>query len=172
MCCSLPGRTFFLKHERLNACAFETPVRASRRSRNHEVTIRRRVVSNPQSSPSLDAFSGNSLCAVAGALRNHRQKIAPAEVRRKNMSGANDITVANQFCRIITGAVVCQGTQTSPKNRGELEDYYLAHSARADLCRRLGRTADACASYKRALSLVHQEPARRFLERRLSEISS
>jgi len=57
-------------------------------------------------------------------------------------------------------------------NRGELEDYYLAHSARADLCRRLGRTADACASYKRALSLVHQEPARRFLERRLSEISS
>jgi RNA polymerase sigma-70 factor (ECF subfamily) len=57
-------------------------------------------------------------------------------------------------------------------NRGELEDYYLAHSAHADLCRRLGRTADACTSYQRALSLVHQEPARRFLERRLSEISS
>jgi RNA polymerase sigma-70 factor (ECF subfamily) len=55
-------------------------------------------------------------------------------------------------------------------DRGELGDYYLAHSARADLCRRLGRAADAAASYKRALALVKQEPERRFLERRLREI--
>jgi RNA polymerase sigma-70 factor (ECF subfamily) len=54
--------------------------------------------------------------------------------------------------------------------RGELGDYELAHSARADLCRRLGRTADALASYERALSLTRQEPARRFLERRLAEL--
>ena len=52
--------------------------------------------------------------------------------------------------------------------RGELAEYYLAHSARADLCRRLGRTADAIASYERALSLTRQEPERRFLERRLA----
>jgi RNA polymerase sigma-70 factor (ECF subfamily) len=51
--------------------------------------------------------------------------------------------------------------------RGELEDYHLAHSARADLCRRLGRTAEARASYERALSLARQEPERRFLQRRL-----
>ncbi len=51
--------------------------------------------------------------------------------------------------------------------RGELEDYHLAHSARADLCRRLGRTAEARASYQRALALARQEPERRFLQRRL-----
>jgi RNA polymerase sigma-70 factor (ECF subfamily) len=56
--------------------------------------------------------------------------------------------------------------------RGELSDYYLAHSARADLCRRLGRTADARASYQRALALTRLEPERRFLERRLSELPS
>ncbi|HEX6133356.1 MAG TPA: RNA polymerase sigma factor [Longimicrobiales bacterium] len=54
--------------------------------------------------------------------------------------------------------------------RGDLADYHLAHSVRADLCRRLGRTAEARASYERALALVRQEPERRFLERRLSEL--
>jgi len=55
--------------------------------------------------------------------------------------------------------------------RGDLADYHLAHSARADLCRRLGRTADARASYERALALTRQEPERRFLERRLRELT-
>jgi RNA polymerase sigma-70 factor, ECF subfamily len=55
--------------------------------------------------------------------------------------------------------------------RGELSDYHLAHSARADLCRRLGRTADARTSYERALQLAKAEPARRFLERRLAELA-
>jgi RNA polymerase sigma-70 factor (ECF subfamily) len=54
--------------------------------------------------------------------------------------------------------------------RGDLENYHLAHAARADFCRRLGRTADARASYERALSLTRQEPERRFLARRLSEL--
>ncbi len=54
--------------------------------------------------------------------------------------------------------------------RGDLADYPLAHSARAELCRRLGRTADARASYARALALTRQEPQRRFLERRLAEL--
>jgi len=56
--------------------------------------------------------------------------------------------------------------------RGELAEYHLAHSARADLCRRLGRTADARESYERALGLTRQEPERRFLERRLRELSA
>jgi RNA polymerase sigma-70 factor (ECF subfamily) len=55
--------------------------------------------------------------------------------------------------------------------RGDLEDYYLAHAARADLCRRLGRTAETRASYAKALSLARQEPVRRFLERRLAELN-
>ncbi len=54
--------------------------------------------------------------------------------------------------------------------RGELADYHLAHSARADMCRRLGRINEAKASYARAIALVKQEPERRFLERRLREI--
>jgi RNA polymerase sigma-70 factor (ECF subfamily) len=55
---------------------------------------------------------------------------------------------------------------------GELSDYYLAHSARADLCRRLGETEGARSSYLRALELTRLEPERRFLERRLSELES
>ena len=56
-------------------------------------------------------------------------------------------------------------------DRGDLADYHLAHSARADLCRRLGKTEEARASYQRALSRARLEPERRFLERRLRELS-
>jgi RNA polymerase sigma-70 factor (ECF subfamily) len=54
---------------------------------------------------------------------------------------------------------------------GRLADYHLAHAARADLCRRLGRTAEARSAYERALSLTRQAPERRFLERRLRELA-
>ncbi len=53
---------------------------------------------------------------------------------------------------------------------GDLDDYHLAHAARADFCRRLGRTDDARHSYRRALDLARQEPERRFLEKRLAEL--
>ena len=56
-------------------------------------------------------------------------------------------------------------------SRGDLTNYHLAHSARADLCRRLGRTVEARNAYERALALTQQEPERRFLERRLAELS-
>jgi RNA polymerase sigma-70 factor (ECF subfamily) len=55
--------------------------------------------------------------------------------------------------------------------RGELAEYHLAHAARADLCRRLGRTAEARQSYERALALTQQEPEREFLRRRLAELA-
>jgi RNA polymerase sigma-70 factor (ECF subfamily) len=55
-------------------------------------------------------------------------------------------------------------------DRGELRDYHLAHSARADLLRRLGRTAEAHAAYERALALARQEPERRFLAKRMGEM--
>jgi len=54
--------------------------------------------------------------------------------------------------------------------RGDLADYYLAHAARADLCRRLGRTGEARAAYQRALGLTQQAPERRFLEQRLRDL--
>src|SRR6185436_10500047 len=56
--------------------------------------------------------------------------------------------------------------------RGDLKDYPLAHAARAELRRRLGRTADARAAYERALALTRPETERRFLERRLAELSA
>jgi RNA polymerase sigma-70 factor (ECF subfamily) len=54
--------------------------------------------------------------------------------------------------------------------RGALAHYHLAHAARADLCRRLGRTVEARESYERALALAKQEPERRFLHKRLREL--
>src|SRR6202041_2586502 len=53
---------------------------------------------------------------------------------------------------------------------GELENYYLAHSARADMCRRLGRTAEARSSYEKALALTQQEPERQFLQERIRQL--
>src|SRR3970282_413206 len=56
-------------------------------------------------------------------------------------------------------------------DRGELADYLPAHDARADLNRRLGRSTEAMRSYLRALELARQEPERRYLRRRIAEIS-
>ena len=55
--------------------------------------------------------------------------------------------------------------------RGELDDYPLLYSARADLCRRLGRIDEAIAAYGQALALTKQRPERHFLEKRLAELS-
>jgi RNA polymerase sigma-70 factor, ECF subfamily len=54
--------------------------------------------------------------------------------------------------------------------RGELGDYHLAHAARADLLRRLGRNDEARETYRHAIALARQEPERRFLELRLREV--
>jgi RNA polymerase sigma-70 factor (ECF subfamily) len=53
---------------------------------------------------------------------------------------------------------------------GELEDYHLAHSARAELYRRLGRTYEARSSYETALALTRQEPERHFLQERIRQL--
>jgi RNA polymerase sigma-70 factor (ECF subfamily) len=55
--------------------------------------------------------------------------------------------------------------------RGVLDDYHLAHAARADLLRQVGQTGEARAAYQRALELARKEPERRFLERRIAELS-
>lgn len=53
----------------------------------------------------------------------------------------------------------------------ELESYHLAHAAKADLCRRLGRIDEARAAYLRAIELTRQEPEQRFLSRRMSQLA-
>ena len=59
---------------------------------------------------------------------------------------------------------------TSCSSEGELDGYQLAHAARADFCRRLGRHGEAREAYQRAIKLTAQGPARRFLEKRLAAL--
>src|SRR6478736_3754905 len=71
---------------------------------------------------------------------------------------------------------MCDGPETGLAHidavleNGELANYYLAHSARADMCRRLGRTAEARSSYEKALALTQQEPERQFLQERIRQL--
>jgi RNA polymerase sigma-70 factor, ECF subfamily len=53
---------------------------------------------------------------------------------------------------------------------GEMGNYYLAHSARADMYRRLGRTAEARSSYEKALALTQQKPERQFQQERIRQL--
>ena len=68
------------------------------------------------------------------------------------------------------GAAAGLGLIDAILGRGDLADYHLAHAARADLLRRLGRADDARVAYRRALALARQEPERRFLTMRLSQL--
>jgi RNA polymerase sigma-70 factor, ECF subfamily len=96
------------------------------------------------------------------------------------------VAIYNQLVRIQPSPVVLlnravaiamrDGPQTglahieAVMEHGELTNYYLAHAARADLCRRLGRTAEARASYEKALALTQQEPERQFLQERIRQL--
>jgi RNA polymerase sigma-70 factor (ECF subfamily) len=55
--------------------------------------------------------------------------------------------------------------------RGDLANYHLAYAARGELCRRLGKTAEARTAYQQALTLAEQEPQRRFLERQIANLA-
>jgi predicted RNA polymerase sigma factor len=71
---------------------------------------------------------------------------------------------------------MCEGPEAGLRHidavleHGELANYYLAHSARADMYRRLGRTAEARSSYEKALALTQQEPERQFLQERIRQL--
>jgi len=96
------------------------------------------------------------------------------------------VALYNQLIRIQPSPVVhlnravaiamCEGPEAGLTQidelleHGELANYYLAHAARADMCRRLGRTAEARASYEKALALTQQEPERQFLEDRIRRL--
>jgi len=96
------------------------------------------------------------------------------------------VALYNQLVRIQPSPVVdlnravaiamCDGPETGLVHidalleQGELGNYYLAHSARADLYRRLGRTAEARSSYEKALALTQQEPERQFLQERIRQL--
>ena len=73
--------------------------------------------------------------------------------------------------QIAEGLELVENALGSLLEQGELANYYLAHSARAELCRRLSRTAEARSSYEKALALTQQEPERQFLQERIQQLT-
>lgn len=95
------------------------------------------------------------------ALYNHLVRIQPSPVVYLNRAVAIAMRDGPEAGLAHINAVL---------ERGELASYYLAHAARADLYRRLGRTDEARADYEKALALTQQEPERQFLQRRIREL--
>jgi len=95
------------------------------------------------------------------ALYNHLVRIQPSPVVHLNRA----VAIAER-----DGPAAGLTHIDALLEHGELANYYLAHSARAELYRRLGRTAEARASYERALALTQQEPERQFLQERIRQL--
>jgi RNA polymerase sigma-70 factor (ECF subfamily) len=96
------------------------------------------------------------------ALYNRLVRIQPSPVVELNRAAAIAMRDGPEVGLALIDAVLAHG---------ELANYYLAHSARADMCRRLGRTAEARCSYAHALALTQQEPERKFLQDRLRQLN-
>jgi RNA polymerase sigma-70 factor (ECF subfamily) len=96
-----------------------------------------------------------------GALYNQLLRIQPSPVVQLNRAVAIAMRDGPEAGLKHIDAVLEQG---------DLANYYLAHSARADMCRRLGRTAEARSSYEKALALTQQEPERQFLQERIRQL--
>jgi len=95
------------------------------------------------------------------ALYNRLLQIQPSPVVQLNRAVAIAMCDGPEAGLTLIDAVL---------ENGGLENYYLAHSARADMYRRLGRTAEARASYEKALALTQQEPERQFLQERIRQL--
>ena len=95
------------------------------------------------------------------ALYNHLVRIQPSPVTYLNRAVAIAMRDGPEAGLAHIDAVLAHG---------ELANYYLAHSARADMCRRLGLSAEARSSYEKALSLTQQEPERHFLQERIRQL--
>ncbi|QEE30599.1 RNA polymerase sigma factor [Terriglobus albidus] len=124
-------------------------------------------------------FGVYTLQAAIAAVHAEAESIAVTDWRQI-------VALYNQLVRIQPSPVVylnravaiaeCDGPEAgltqidAVLQQGELANYYLAHSARAELYRRLGRTAEALASYEKALSLTQQEPERQFLQERIRQL--
>jgi RNA polymerase sigma-70 factor (ECF subfamily) len=124
-------------------------------------------------------FGAYTLQAAIAAVHAEAESSAATDWRQI-------VALYNQLARIQPSPVVylnravaiamCDGPEVglahidAALTHGELANYYLAHAARAEMCRRLGRKAEAKASYERALALTQQEPERQFLEGRIREL--
>jgi RNA polymerase sigma-70 factor (ECF subfamily) len=122
-------------------------------------TIQAAIAGVHGAAPSADATDWNQMVALYDALA----RAEPSPVVALNRAVAVAMRDGPEAgLQIIDGLL----------GQGELAEYHLAHAARADLCRRLGRAKDARQSYEKALALSQQTPERRFLERRLREVEN
>jgi RNA polymerase sigma-70 factor (ECF subfamily) len=124
-------------------------------------------------------FGSYTLQAAIAAVHAEAESVAVTDWRQI-------VALYNQLVRIQPSPVVqlnravavamCDGPEAGLAHidavleHGELANYYLAHSARADMYRRLGRTAEARSSYEKALALTQQEPERQFLQERIRQL--
>ncbi len=126
-----------------------------------------------------DRFGPYTLQAAIAAVHAEAESVAETDWRQI-------VALYDRLLRIQPSPVVrlnravavamCDGPEAGLKHidavleHGELANYYLAHSARADMYRRLGRTAEARFSYEKALALTQQEPERQFLQERIRQL--
>jgi RNA polymerase sigma-70 factor (ECF subfamily) len=124
-------------------------------------------------------FGSYTLQAAIAAVHAEAQSVAVTDWRQI-------VALYDRLLRIQPSPVVqlnravaiamCDGPEAGLRHidavleHGELANYYLAHSARADMYRRLGRTAEARSSYEKALALTHQKPERQFLQERIRQL--
>jgi len=124
-------------------------------------------------------FGSYTLQAAIAAVHAEAESVAVTDWRQI-------VALYDQLLRIQPSPVVqlnravaiaeCEGPEAgltqidTVLEHGELANYYLAHSARADMYRRLGRTAEARSSYEKALALTQQEPERQFLQERIRQL--
>lgn len=120
-------------------------------------TIQAAIAAIHAEAPSADATDWAEIVALYSLLK----QIEPSPIIDLNRA------VAVAMC---DGPAAGLSLVDAILSEGELTNYHLAHAAHADLCRRLGKVAEAKASYQKALALVKQEPERRFLEQRLREL--
>ena len=124
-------------------------------------------------------FGAYTLQAAIAAV--HADASTAASTDWRQITGLYDRLLRIQPSPVVelnraVAVAMCEGPEKGLRliddllERGELVNYHLAHSARAELCRRLGRIPEARTSYEKALSLVRQEPERRFLAGRLREL--
>ncbi|HXX62701.1 MAG TPA: RNA polymerase subunit sigma-24, partial [Bacteroidota bacterium] len=129
----------------------------------------------------LKRYGPYSIQAAIAAI--HAGAKTPGETDWREIVGLYDVLLQAQPSPVIElNRAVAVAMRDDPEaglrlidgilSRGELTDYHLAHSAQGELLRRLGRLKEAELSYRRALELARQGPEKRFLEKRLRQLSS
>jgi RNA polymerase sigma-70 factor (ECF subfamily) len=145
--------------------------------------VRRALTARPSPGAPAGVGMAGPYAIQAAIAAVHADAAAAAETDWNEIVGLYDVLLrADESPVVALNRAVAVAMRDGPAaglaivdgilGRGALQEYRPAHTARAELCRRLGRHADARASYERALALTRQEPERRLIERRLADLSN